>query len=159
MNSSNSGVPRNWSDGTVSPRHDHVERVLETDQPGQPLRAAGAGQQAELHFRQRDLRARRDDAEVAAERQLEPATHADAADRGDHRLGAALDDADHGAQERLRRHLRRAEFVDVGAARKRLGRSDEHDRLDAGIGFRLLDAGDDPLRSACDSRSSADCRR
>ena len=42
----------------------------------QALRAAGAGQQAELHLGQRDLRAGGGDAVVAAERELEAAAHA-----------------------------------------------------------------------------------
>jgi hypothetical protein len=37
---------------------DHVERHFEADGPRQALRAARPGQQADLHFRQRDLRSR-----------------------------------------------------------------------------------------------------
>jgi hypothetical protein len=39
--------------------HDHVERRFQPDHARQALGAAGARQQAELHFRQRDLGARR----------------------------------------------------------------------------------------------------
>jgi hypothetical protein len=38
---------------------DHVQGILETEHARQALRAAGARDQADLHFRQRDLRARR----------------------------------------------------------------------------------------------------
>ena len=55
---------------------DHVQRGLDAEHARQALRAAGAGHQAELHFGQRDLRARRGDAVVAAERQLQAAAHA-----------------------------------------------------------------------------------
>ena len=71
---------------------------------------------------------RRRDAVVAAERELEAAAHADAADRRDHRLGARLDDADQRAQRRLGRRLRRVELADVGAAGERLAGADDHDR-------------------------------
>src|SRR5438876_819016 len=50
---------------------DHVECVLDTDDARQALRSAGTGQQADLHFRQRHLRARRRHAVVATERELQ----------------------------------------------------------------------------------------
>ena len=110
---------------------DHVERGLDAEHARQALRAAGARQQAELHFRQRDLRARRGDAVVAAERQLEPAAHADAVDRGDDRLGARS----RARGSRCSRFgsasaLGEPNSRDVGAARERLAGAGDDDRLD-----------------------------
>ena len=78
----------------------HVERRLRVDRARQALRAAGAGQDPELHFGQRELRAGRGDAVVAAERELEPAAHRDLVDRRDHRFRARLEHCDHLAQVR-----------------------------------------------------------
>ena len=55
------------------------------DEPRQPLRAAAAGDQAELDLRLSELRVVGDDADVAAHRELEPAAEAEAVDRGDER--------------------------------------------------------------------------
>ena len=96
-------VPASFSDSTRSPATIMFERRLERRHPRQPLRAAGARQEAELHLGQRDLRARRGDAVVAAERQLEPAAHRHRVDRGDDRLGRRLDRADHRARASARR--------------------------------------------------------
>ena len=84
---SSNSVPASFSDGTGFPQTIMFERGLHADHARQALRAAGARQQAELHFRQRDLRARQRHAVVAAQRQLQAAAHAHAVDRGDHRLG------------------------------------------------------------------------
>ncbi len=65
--------------------------VSRPDRARQALRAAGARQEAELHFGQRDLRAGRGDAVMRAERQFQPAAHRDAVNRRDDRLRAALD--------------------------------------------------------------------
>ena len=100
--------------------HDHVERRLDADRARQPLRAAGARQQAELHLGQRQRGRGARDAVVASERQLQPAAHADAVDRRDHRLGAVFGDADHRMQRGLGARLRRVELADVGAAGERL---------------------------------------
>ncbi len=50
--------PRSFSEATVGRRGNHVNRGFGADQPWQPLRAAGARQQPQLHFRQRDFGAR-----------------------------------------------------------------------------------------------------
>ena len=49
------------------------QRLLRADHARQALGAAGAGQQADLHLGQAELRFRSGDAEMAAERQLQPA--------------------------------------------------------------------------------------
>jgi hypothetical protein len=123
--------------------HDHVERRLDADRARQPLRAARAGQEAELHFRQRDLRVAAGDARVAAERQLEPAAHAGPVDRRDDRLGARLDDPDDGVERRLARRRGRAELAHVGAGREQLARADDHDGAHVRVRVRGVDARDD----------------
>jgi hypothetical protein len=72
-------------------RDDHVGRHLERDDARQSLRAAGAGQDAELDLGQRDLRAGSGHAKMAAKRQLEAAAHRNAVDRRDDRLARPLD--------------------------------------------------------------------
>ena len=66
----------------------HLQGVRRRHQPRDALRAAAAGEQADLDFRQADARlvAVGDDAVVAGERQLEAAAHADAVDRRGERL-------------------------------------------------------------------------
>jgi hypothetical protein len=86
----------------------------------QALGAASARQQAQLHFRQRDLRARHGDAVVAAQRQFQAAAHAHGMDRRHHRLGRALGGGNQGVQAGLGQRLGGIEFFDVGAARKAL---------------------------------------
>ena len=122
---------------------DHVERSLEADDARQPLRAAGARKDAQLDLGQRDLRARRRDAEVATERELEAATHRHGVYRGDHRFGRCFDRAYHRVQMRLGRRLRRVEFLDVRAAGECLAGADQNNRLDLRIRMRRVDAVDD----------------
>ena len=75
-----------------SPRQDHRQRLCHADQPRQPLRAAGAGNEPELDFRKAEPRAGRGDAKMAAERDLKPA-----AERG------AMQSRDHGLRHRIER--------------------------------------------------------
>ena len=73
-----------------APAHDDVLRPAEPDQPGEPLRPAGAGDHPDRRLGERHLHVVRGDPEVACERELE----ADAEDvplqPRDHRLRAAL---------------------------------------------------------------------
>ena len=102
----------------------------------QALRAAGAGQDAELHLGQAELRLRRGDAVVAGERELEAAAEREAADRGDqrllHRVLLVVDLGQIGLQ------ARGVELADVGAAGKGLAGADDHDRLHRRIGVGRL---------------------
>ena len=92
----------------------HLERLGDADQAGEALRAAGAGQQAEVDLGQAELRRVDGDAVVRAERDFEAATECGAVDRGDHRdrgvLHRGLDFVEAGCL----RHVA-AEFADVGA--------------------------------------------
>ena len=51
---------------------DEIERLLDTDQPRHALRAAGTRNDAERDFGHAESRARRGDAIVTRERDLEP---------------------------------------------------------------------------------------
>ena len=81
--------------GIGSPRQNHRQRLFDADEPRQALRAAGARNEAELDFRQAEPRARRGDAEMAAERHLEPAAERRAVHGRDRRLLDRLDRGDH----------------------------------------------------------------
>src|SRR5260370_34981010 len=64
--------------------YDQVQALRPTDQSGQPLRAARAWEETEVHLGQPDLiRAFGREPQVAGQRQLEPAPQAVAPDRGD----------------------------------------------------------------------------
>ena len=71
----------------------HLQRVRRLHQPRDALRAAAAGEQADLDLGQADARllAVGDDAIVAGERQFETAAHADAIDRRGDRLAAGFE--------------------------------------------------------------------
>ena len=68
-----------------------VERLLDADQPRQPLRAFGAGDDAEVHFGLAQLRVGDGHAVVAGHGHLEAAAERRAVDRHHDRLGAVLD--------------------------------------------------------------------
>src|SRR5207302_6735053 len=77
---------------------DHEPRTPGSDDSRQSLRAAAPGQDADADLGQADARILGRDADVARERDLEPATHAEAVDRDDERpregfdaVGEALD--------------------------------------------------------------------
>src|SRR5512135_1263371 len=116
----------------------HLDRFGGADHARQALRAARAGQDAELYFRQADLRLGQRDAVVAAECELEPAAEGEAADRRDqglfHRVLLLVDHRQVG-----RRHLL-VELADVGAARERLFAADDDHRLHRGVGLGLPQA-------------------
>ena len=65
----------------------HLQGGLDADYARQALGAAGAGQEAQRHFRQAQAGRRNGDAVVGAERDLKAAAQGRAVDRGDHRLG------------------------------------------------------------------------
>ena len=122
---------------------DHLQRLLRTDDARQALRAARAGQQTEMHFRQAALRRRHGDAIVAAQRGLQAAAERSAVDRGDDGLRGILDRVADVVQARRLRRL--AELGDVGAGDERPAVADQHDGLDGGVGDRLLHAFDDAV--------------
>ncbi len=133
-------------------RRAHLQGLAHAGDARQPLRPARARQQAELHFRRAELRGRNRDAIVAGKRNLEPAAERRAVDRGDHRLGASLDDVDHLRQHRLFERLGCAELRNVGAGEERLALAGDHDRVHAVVSFRLLDRGGQSLPNSCAER-------
>ena len=121
-------------------RYDHVHRRLQTNGARQSLGAAGTGNQTDLDLRQRNLRAARRDAVMAAQRQLQTTAHAHAMDRDHHRLGALFDRQNQGQQIGFRQGRRRAEFLDVGTAAEGLAGAVDDDRVDRRIGQRAIQA-------------------
>ena len=122
----------------------HLERHLRAGETRQPLRAAGAGNDAEHHFGLADPGVLGRDAEVAGLRDLEAAAERVAVNRGDERLGGVLDALEQrvralGARHRIGRRLQQVERLDVRAGDERRAGADEHDRLGGRIGDAALD--------------------
>jgi hypothetical protein len=117
--------------------HDHVEGGFHTDHARQALRAAGAGNEAQLDFGQRDAGARCGHAVVAAQRQFEAAAHAHGVDGCDDGLGGGFEREDHAQQVGLLQRLGRAEFLDVRTAGERLAGAGDDDGLDGVVGIGL----------------------
>jgi hypothetical protein len=86
-------------------RHQQLQRDPLGQHPRQPLRAAGARDDRARHLRHAELGVLRGDADVARDRDLQPAGQAVAVDRGDDRLPALKVAGD--AAERRARHLTR----------------------------------------------------
>ncbi len=110
---------------------DRVHRRFRADQSRQPLRAAAAGQQTDLDFRQAHRCTGRRDAIVAGECELEPAAERGAVDRCDDRF-RALFDVSPGRTFRLLVGARRlAEVADVGAGDECAAFTGDDDRFDS----------------------------
>src|SRR5690554_5341587 len=110
---------------------DHVQRLLDTDHAGQTLGTAGAGQQAQLDFRQADLGVLAGDPVMAAQGHFQATAQGGAVDHGDARLAAGLDLVDHFRQAgRLRRF---AELLDIGAGNEGVAFAHQYDGLDLRI--------------------------
>ena len=78
---------------TGLPSVDICERERRAAEPRQPLRAAGARDDAEQHFGLADLGVLRGDPEVAGLRELEPAAERVAVDGRHERLGGVFERA------------------------------------------------------------------
>ncbi len=115
-----------------------VERLLDADEPRQPLRAAGAGNEAELDFGQAAFRRRGGDAIMRGQRHLEPAAERRPVQRRHDRLRGVLDRIEHIRQ--IGRGGRLAEFGNVGAGDEGASGAYDDDRLDGGVCLRRLDA-------------------
>ena len=85
-------------------RQNNVERILDAAQPRQTLRAAGAGNEPELDFRQAELCRRHRNAIMARQRHFEAAAERRAVNGGDNRLGVVFERIlDFGNRRALRR--------------------------------------------------------
>ena len=115
----------------------HLQRLGRADDARQPLRAAGTGQQTELHFRQADSRRRHGHAVVAHQRGLEAAAERGAVDRRHQRFARGF----HLVEQRMqRRALRRlAELADVGTGNEGAAFADQHDGLGRVVGQHLVE--------------------
>ncbi len=119
-------------DGARPAVEHHGQRCIETDQPRQALRPAGAGQQTKIDFGQSDPRTACRDAIVASGCELAPTAQRAAVERGDDglaRVGEALNDV--GQMRRLRRQV---ELADIRAGAEALARACEHDRTHGLVG-------------------------
>ena len=133
--------------GHVAAGGDHVQRDLRAGQPRQALRAATAGEDADLHLRQPDLRGRHRDAVVAGHGVLQPAAQRVAVDGGDHRLLAAVQHVVGAAAER-RTLAAGAETANVGAGDEAAARADQHHGADRRIGVGAVECVDDAFGNA-----------
>src|SRR3989449_3173985 len=77
--------------GDGLPAEDHEPRAPGSDGAWESLRAAAAGQDADADLGQADARVLGRDADVARQRDLQPATHTEAMDRDDERLRKGFD--------------------------------------------------------------------
>ena len=121
----------------------HLQRLCCAGDTGQALRAAGAGEQAELDLRETEPGGRYRHPVVGAHRHLEPASQRGAVDTGDHRFRAVLhrglDLIESGALRRL------SELADVGSGDEGPTSAGEDDGLDLGICHRSVDPVEDAL--------------
>ena len=122
------------------PADDHVERGLHADQPRQPLRAAGAGDDAQRHLGQAEARAGRHEPDVARQRHFQPAPRGNAVNGRDHRLAGSLDLVEYRGQGSRAGRRRRVELADVRAAAEHASRAGDHDGRHAFVGQRFHDA-------------------
>ena len=82
---------RGAASGDRLPAEDHEPRAPGSDGAWRALRAAAARQDADADLGQTDLRVLGRDPDVARERDLQPAAHAEAVDRDDERLREGFD--------------------------------------------------------------------
>ena len=115
-----------------------LERGGRTNEARQTLRATGARQQTEFHFRQTDLRRGHGHAVVAGERCFEAATERGAMKGRNDGLGGAFHDIQYFGQVRRSHGL--AEFGDVRAGHERAAFADEHSSLQFRVGVQGLHA-------------------
>ena len=115
----------------------HVECGLDADHARHALRAAGTGQQAELHFGQADLGVLARNAVVTTQRDFQTTAQGGAVNDRDAWLAAVLDAVD---DVRQARRLRRfAEFLDVRAGDKGIALADQRHGQHLGIGVGRLE--------------------
>ena len=122
--------------------HDQRQRGFGADQARHALGARGAGDEAQFHFGQAQLRARHRDPVMARERDLAPAAQRGAVDRGNHGLVARFHRVERLGQARAHRGL--AELGDVGPGKKRASVTADDDGLDAVVGEARLDLALEP---------------
>ena len=123
---------------------DHPEGPAPSDEAREPLGAAVSRDDAELHFREPELRLRPGNPQVTGEREFKPAAERETADRGDDRLPRPLDGAHDflappgDLERRLRCQI--PEFGDVRPGDEGpVARAGEHDPEYLGVIARVLE--------------------
>ena len=139
VSTSNNAVPSNVDAGTVAPETIMLTAAFQAHETRETLGSAGTGNEPELDLRKGDLGVGEGHPIVAAERELEAAAHAGAADCGHHRLVRRFDDIHHRGQKRLGIERVAGEFLDVGAARERALVADDHHDANLGIRERAIE--------------------
>ncbi len=129
-------------------------RGLHAHQARRALRAAGAGQQAQIHLGQAQFGTGQGDTEMRGHGDFEPTAQGRAVDGGDHQLGARLHAIEHIGQRG--RHGRLAELADVGAGDEGLALADDEHGLERRVLLQLLhrrqQAGTHALAQGVDGR-------
>jgi hypothetical protein len=119
---------------------DHVQRRLESHRARQPLRASGAGQQADLDLGKSNLCVGCCYTVVCGQRHLESSTEGHRLNGCDDGLGAALN----GLQGRPQRgrlcDLGSAEFTNIGTGTERAAGAGQHNRNNRRVALRTFDA-------------------
>ncbi len=115
---------------------DHFQCFLSTGQARKPLGTAGAGQQAQLHFRQTHLGTAHRNPVVTAQSGFQTTTQSRSVDRGNQRFVAVFKGVDQCRQGGLLHGL--AEFTNVGAGNERAPFANQQKRLGLGIFLALL---------------------
>ncbi len=124
----------------VAAAQDQIEGGLRADQARRTLRAACARQQAELHFRQTELRAVHGEPVVRRQRHFQAAAERGAVNGGHHRLRTCLDAVAYIRQRR--RHRRLAELANVRARDEVAPGADDQHGFDGFVGIRGFDGGE-----------------
>ena len=114
--------------GNLASRGDHVQCCERPDQSGQALRAASAGHDPKLDFRQGKGGAGRRDAGVSRKCYFKSAAQSGAVDCGHHGFVGVFDDRDDIRQCRFNRRF--AEFANVRPADEDLACTAQHGRPD-----------------------------
>ena len=117
----------------MTPRDDHIQRRLWANQPGQPLGAAAARQDAYEYLRQPDFRAGQRESIVTGHRDLEPAAECIAVNGRQHRLLARVQHIVYTLSQRQPRPVG-AETANVGTGDKAAPGAHEDHPLDGRIG-------------------------
>nr|WP_272926703.1 hypothetical protein [Streptomyces sp. SID5914] len=133
------------------PAADHVRRHGSPHQAWQPLGAAGAGDECQVHLGEPDPALRRRNPVMGAQRELQSAAETCAVDRGHDGLVRGLQSRDDIAERRLRSGLRRPELGDVGPGGEESLAAGEHDGIDVAGVEGMVQPCTMPCRAACPS--------
>ena len=126
----------------LAARCDHLDRLLYTDQPGQPLRATRTGHHTDQNFGQTNTRLWNGNAIMRTQRNFQTATQSCAVQGRHHEQWRAFQPHAHIRQPWLQRRF--AEFLDIGARKIGGPFAIDENRLGA-VSFGPFDPVDQPL--------------